>query len=709
MANLKIGNTSIGKISIIEPPEVPVVRDAPAATGSWSRPAHWLDMPTIGSGEHKAAFLWAIPSGEDILSNYVRMGCRGPDDPNNGNSNYRLTDFTVDWGDGNSESFNLHYGSAGTYGEHTYDFSQLSPSTEFEFQGLRYRQALVVLNAASGIDTLIWKHATGVQRQYPDLTILEYNINAPSGTNIGADTNNSSIGFSMLEKARVYAPKVTSLNSFFYHTPRLKSVDITTGPDLQRVNNMFYSSGLDYLPDFETSGVITTASMFAYTKNIKVFPSGKYNFSNVYRSTSDYNRIAGFGNMFQGSNFERIHIDVPIGGSSLGEQTIREMFNGCRKLKRVTGNWDTSNIQDFYQAFTDCRSLVRHPRINYINGTDFRRMYRYCEKIQGLPRVINIPYATYTEYMFQNANLNGHIYVEDLGSSGNVASNNRYGVFQAANIKKVTFSDKPISATNSYGLRNMFHYCTDLEYVGHFNCSGVVDMSNFFSYCHKLKKIAGFYNPTCRNFNRMFFEDYLLESVPRIDITAGGTDNVDVREMFKNCVNLKNIPDLDFSRVHSGHQCFNGAGLADPSEGFELNLDFSNMLSSLSTNYAISRLGFHNLTKIKSLVIPPDANLNSTFSSNRFLRSVPFVEASGAYTTTGLFNNCYNLEVGTLSGVTSDIGYYRTALSSGAIEDVFNWLGTANKTIDIRYTPGTYQLHPDTIAIATSKGWTVTT
>ena len=212
-----------------------------------------------------------------------------------------------------------------------------------------------------------------------------------------------------------------------------------------------------------------------------------------------------------------------------------------------------------------------------------------------------------------------------------------------------------------------------------------------------------------QKFQQNVFEDYLLESVPRIDITAGGTDNVDVREMFKNCVNLKNIPDLDFSRVHSGHQCFNGAGLADPSEGFELNLDFSNMLSSLSTNYAISRLGFHNLTKIKSLVIPPDANLNSTFSSNRFLRSVPFVEASGAYTTTGLFNNCYNLEVGTLSGVTSDIGYYRTALSSGAIEDVFNWLGTANKTIDIRYTPGTYQLHPDTIAIATSKGWTVTT
>ena len=57
MANLKVGNATIGKIAVIEPPEVPIVEND-SGQDSWVRPSHWLDMPVIGSGEHKAAFLY---------------------------------------------------------------------------------------------------------------------------------------------------------------------------------------------------------------------------------------------------------------------------------------------------------------------------------------------------------------------------------------------------------------------------------------------------------------------------------------------------------------------------------------------------------------------------------------------------------------------------------------------------------------------------
>lgn len=256
----------------------------------------------------------------------------------------------------------------------------------------------------------------------------------------------------------------------------------------------------------------------------------------------------------------------------------------------------------------------------------------------------------------------------------------------------------------------MFSSCRNLKTVGYFSTSGVTNLGNAFYYCRNLKSIGGFNSESATNFSRCFYHCESLETVPDIDITAGGTGNVHIGDMFYNCRRMSSMPISDFSRVYYGSNAFAGMTVNQSGfRGFELDFDFSNMTSDRTTNSNAGKLSLGWLKNIKSLVIPPNANLNSTFSNNVFLKTVPFVEASGAYSTAGLFNNCYNLEVGTLSGVTSSIGYYRTCLSSGAIADIFDWLGTANQTIDIRYTPGTLDLHPDTIAVATNKGWTVTT
>lgn len=56
MANLKFGNTNIGKISIIEPYEYPYDTSDPVDNDEWIRPAEWLDMPTIGEDEEKNSY-----------------------------------------------------------------------------------------------------------------------------------------------------------------------------------------------------------------------------------------------------------------------------------------------------------------------------------------------------------------------------------------------------------------------------------------------------------------------------------------------------------------------------------------------------------------------------------------------------------------------------------------------------------------------------
>jgi len=705
MANLKFGNTNIGKISIIEPPEVPVVEDV-YPTGEWVRPAHWLDMPTIGSGEHKAAFLWAIPSGENLLSNFVKINCRGADDPSTTNTNYFLTDFTVDWGDGNSEYQNLHNGQGGATVEHVYDFSSLDPATEFEFRGMRFRQTLVVVDAgASGISSLNWRYITGTQRQYPDLYVLEYNINAPSGEYLGVNQDTYSERFPLLEKARVYGPKVRYLNSMFSETPRLKEVEIHTTNELHGTRSMFSNSALDYLPDFETSGVEMCNGMFINFKNVKIFPSGKYNFDKVYHNPSN-NRYSGFSSMFSGSNFEEIHIDVPSGDT--GYQNMAAMFRFCKKLKRITGNWDTSLNVSFNETFMNSDNLEFMPRIDFSSVTDIRRGFNETPKLKTniFPDGrVYMPYLNTTDgSAFSNcAGVKGSIYIEDIGTSG--SQNGRMdGLFAGSDVRKVEFSEKPLYTSHIYGFNSMFSSCKKLEYAGYINASGCERTGAIFQHCYNLKKFAGINSYSSTDFNNLFYLCYNLKEVGPIDMSAGGNGNISAQRMFNSCFNLEKLPDLDLSRVWYGYQMFNGMPALSQSGA----CDFSNMLSSLNSSSQAGQFGIR-YDVITDLVIPPDANLNSTFAGNPNLKRVPFVEASGAYTMAGFFNNCYNLEVGTLSGVTSDIGYYRTCLSSGAIEDIFNWLGTANKTIDIRYTPGTYELHADTIAIATSKGWTVTT
>jgi hypothetical protein len=75
-----------------------------------------------------------------------------------------------------------------------------------------------------------------------------------------------------------------------------------------------------------------------------------------------------------------------------------------------------------------------------------------------------------------------------------------------------------------------------------------------------------------------------------------------------------------------------------------------------------------------------------------------------------MFYNTTSLDNAQLSGVKSTIRFYNCFLGSGAITDIFNNLETvSNQTVDVRLNYGTSKLHSDTIAIATNKGWTVTT
>lgn len=693
MANLKVGNTNVGKISIIEPYEDVVVDNKEEAASDWTRPSHWIDMPVINSGEHKCAFLYAIPSGENNPQRFVSLYARG-----NYNGNYR-TDYTIDWGDESTTSYN-HYNSYAQTQTKEYDFESLPLESEFEIDGVIHRQALVVLSANSGIRDINWRYYrnfTGGTREYPSNNILEFNINTPSGEYFGGNPSNSTRHrLPYLEKARVYAPQAISFNSLFQNTPALRSIDLHSGvmPNLTQVKYLFAGCGIDYLPDLDTSNVSFFNGMFQSISNIKELPSGKYDFSNVHPT--------GLSSFASYSRLEKIHIDI-----SSNVTNLSSLFYLCKNLKRVTGNWDTSNVTNFGNFAGYCYSLRTTPEINFVSATTMSKAFLNCAKIKN-EFFIKASGCTNFDQAFSNCRSIEKVTIADMSNyKGNTSARFNSVFSSCVSLKKVEVINPRIGPTAySQGAGSFFNSCLSLEYVPYLDLSGVKNLSSMFYNCWNLKKIAGLNTPDANNFYRMFYYCKDFYEVPDLDITCRGTGNVSIRQIFEH-TNISEVPNYDFSRCYSMEGWKNSTKI----QSGVIPLDLSNMISSVSTYQYNGNLGLHPISEISNLTIGSGANLRSSFANMRDLKSIPFVDASNGYSYIGLFNGCSNLEAGALSGTNVSIGYYKTALGSGAVMDVFNNLasGVTGQTIDMRYTAGVYMLSDQERAIPVSKGWTLLT
>jgi len=702
MANLKVGNTTIGKIAVIEPYEDVYVDDTPTPITPWTRPSHWLDMPTISEDEHKCAFLYAIPSGSlpsgNLLNNYVLLHARGP-----GSSNDYKTDTVVDWGDGTTDTRNTLSNSVDWF-EKFFDFDSLPIETQFVEDGRYYRQALVTIEGNSGIRDINWrsrKNYPGGSTYWPNLYLLEYNINVPSGINIGLSTNYDRWRFPFLEKARVYAPLTWGYICLFQHTPRLKSVELYSGamPSLTSTKQMFSNSSIDYLPDFDTSNVTSFSSMFSsYRGGAKEFPSGKYDFSSV--------SATGMSSLFYNSSFEKITIDIPSHITNCSN-----VFGYCNNLKKIEGNWDTSNVTTFNAFAQQCINLLYTPDIKFDSTVDMYRIFWNCRKLKN-HYTINASGCTNAQSAFSSCYSITEVTIEDLSNYTNDGTiNNGYfnSMFSSCiNLKKVNVINPKIGAyRTSYGVGSMFSSCVSLEYLPYLDLSGVQTVNSIVSNCTSLKKVGGFNTPDTTDFTSMFYNCHYLQEAPELDMTCRGTGNVSIASLFRDCRSLKTLPQYDFSRVYY-FEIWSPPYL----EG-SISLDLSNLKYTINSRAQAGQvlIGRGNVTEITDLIIPSGANMNTAFSNMINLKSIPFVDASNGYTYAGMFNGCSNLEAGALSGTNVSIGYYQTALGSGAVMDVFNNLasGVTGQTIDMRYAPGVYVLTEEERNIPISKGWTLLT
>jgi len=693
---IKIGNTEINAVSVIEPygDDLTTVADEPLEP--WVRPSHWPDMPVINSGDHHCAFLVRIPSGTD--------GQQSPDNYftlyTNGQSvyPYRHYDFTVDWGDGDQTVINAtgHAQSPPPFGslEHEYNFADLDASTQFEENGVSYRIAVVEFESpVSGVDSFdcrYIKNYAGGTLEYGN-NILEFDINLPTTTSIGVNYNFNSYYFPVLEKARLHTPKVSYLHQYFQYTKRLRSLEFGPFDNLTYIKSFLLGSALDYIPTLDTSNVNTASSAF----------NGMFNLRS-YQNDLDLTGVADLNGLFQAcSNLKEVEIDI----SSTTTNMFR-MFGYCRKLQKVSGNWDTSNVTNFQEVFGYCHELPYLPEIDLSSATNCYRSFWYCYDLRETPR-LNAPNCTQFYDMFYSCSSLTNVTVEDISNPATLSTRQMFS--NCTKLRQIKFINSGVHPTDSNGAHAMFNNCNSLQSFPDLDMSGCITIANMFNSCASLKKAPRLNTPNCINFSKLYSSCYNLESTPYIDITNGGEGDVNISEMFYSCGSLKEIPNLDWSRVSYAYRAFYGCSKASG----DISLNLSNLNYSTNTSNAATRNMFNNVGdfSITDLTLSESGYFSvAPFHSSRLV-SVPYVNASGGYNYSQLFNYTQHLRAGALSGVDKSIGYYRTALSSGAILDVFNGLasGVVGQSIDLREAPSAYILHPDTISIATSKGWTVTT
>ncbi len=689
---IKLGNTEINAVSVTGPygDDLTVVPDEPVEP--WVRPSHWLDMPVINSGEQKCAFLIQIPSGESALSHFG-LYATGPTVAHN----IRGTSFTVDWGDGTTHNAYYHGSrfASNTPEErlvHDYSFEDLDPSTQFEDEGRFFRQAMVIFNAPlSGILGFEWR----IPKSYGSSSVpcyynvLEFDINLPSGISIGGNRYGYNTFHPRLQKARLNMPNVTNLHYYFNSNIKLRSVELVDTTLVTSADGLFKGcKSLDYVPDLNLPN-LTVYTAFFSTSNIR-----EYN-NNINISSN----ASSFSSMFTSCpRLKTVHIDIPSSTTN-----TQGMFSHCRSLISVSGDFNTPNLTTARDMFYGSYSLINAPDVNLSSCTNAREMFRDCKKLNGHVK-INAPNLNDAERMYYNCGSIDRVTIEDLSSPSASNFNSLFHNCQSLRVVDVVNPNIPCSYSPS-----MFNGCADLQSVGSINFSGCSNLTSLFNSCTKLKKLGTLHTPTVTTFNNMFAYCYELTKSTVSDITAQGTGNVSCDSMFLSCFNLKEAPNLDYSRVSNFDQMFYNCSKMS---GSIETLDFSNIARSTTTNSMASYRMFYNtrVSSINNMVLPVSGYFLDTFSNSN-ISTINNIVSNVGYNYSTMFNYSYYLEKAVISGVNIDIGYHSCELPSGACCDIIENLasGVVGKTLTMTSVPGAQILHPDTISIATSKGWTVTT
>jgi hypothetical protein len=126
----------------------------------------------------------------------------------------------------------------------------------------------------------------------------------------------------------------------------------------------------------------------------------------------------------------------------------------------------------------------------------------------------------------------------------------------------------------------------------------------------------------------------------------------------------------------------------------------TNLTTAFSSCYRLKSLGL--------IHTPNNTSISSTFNTCISLEEIAFTDCSNVTTTTTAFNACRALRSLRMPGIAVSFSIASCNLQRDALVALFGDLATTTATITITGNPGVPDLSAADLAIATDKGWTVT-
>ena len=256
---------------------------------------------------------------------------------------------------------------------------------------------------------------------------------------------------------------------------------------------------------------------------------------------------------------------------------------------------------------------------------------------------------------------------------------------QCSNLTSIDLTN--VDTSNVTDMHRMFDSCTNLKSldVRNFDTSKVTDMNYMFYNCFYLTSLdlSNFDTSNVTNMHSMFSGCYGLTS---LDVRKFNTTNVtNMHSMFYGCHNLTSLDlsNFDTSNVTDmGYMFYEGYHLT--------SLDLSNFdTSNVTDMYSM----FSYQAALEDLYLDFNVRSVTKFNSdNIFYRS----------------NKLKNV-VGKFEGTNFDLDLFDCPLTAQSAMVFINGLATVTEKRTLKLKASTYDsLTTEQIAIATSKGWTVT-
>lgn len=693
----------------------------PPSLTNYSRPAGWLQLPTVNDGDEKFVGLHKVVEG----NNYVALRASN--------------DYTVDWGDGVTENY-----AANSIAQHVYEYSVFDPlaNTYITTDGIPYKQTLIVVTpqAANSLVNLSLQHRhTSISQtaaHVPATGWLDISVGGPSlaTVNVGATGATSTIFQHNLRQAQIYSNALTSANSLFENCKALRIV-----PKLNLGNCLYFDStfatclSLEQVSNTNTSVALAMSNTFSSCASLRTIPNLNYanvtSFTNTFRDCNNLTEVKDLtfpstiyaNGMFatcdsiekvQNINFPNLitpfgfttcnslkevnNIYLPktyffanscssltsvnnIDGSDPNyAKNMFGAFLGDIKLKRVK-NLKLANVTNLQQTFNNCYVLEEVSSFDTSNCTNFLLTFGGCYALKETPS-LNYGLATSLGSTFSNCwnleRIPGLKTYNGVSLSSTFSSCFSLTVAPDINTTNVqtfssTFSgcsgliEVPLyntpSATNMSG---MFLNCYSLKTVPEFNTANVADMSSMFSGCEALKKVPNFNYNSVTNMSSMFLNCGSLSEAPTLNTIS----LTDARTMFGNCVSLKEVTMNTSSLVFANSMFYGCSSLIKTG-----TLDLRKCNSAVEIFTLCQSLQKINLANTANCSIWTRAFLNC--HSLEDLSSANLAMPGSGFSFSNIFAGCYSIKkMPSYMRIGQSFDFQNNQLSKSAIDNFVSGL-----------------------------------